>query len=160
MCKVSNTFTSHAPFLKTLLEDMLQQNKGVKHERGWQGIDETVHPVREGKRRRVHRMWKKGEERSTAVQISVEWWCVQLASTQTCWGLLSLKYLLAAKCLFNARCSWPKFLSVLGLLGPGPDGVLALLCLYWNLYKLKILISLIRSVLPCLLRNKKMAMVS
>lgn len=35
------------PFLGILLEDVLQQNKGVKYERGRHGIWETGHLIKE-----------------------------------------------------------------------------------------------------------------
>lgn len=55
------------PFLRKLLEDVLQSNKGVKHERGWQWIDETMGPVRKGEKKEFHRIREKGDRRRVAV---------------------------------------------------------------------------------------------
>lgn len=61
--KVSDKFTHHVPFLRKLLEDVLQSNKGVKHERGWQWIDETMGPVRKGEKKRIPQNQREGDRR-------------------------------------------------------------------------------------------------
>lgn len=68
MCKVSDKFTHHVPFLRKLLEDVLQSNKGVKHERGWQWIDETMGPVKKGEREENStESERRGDRRRVAV---------------------------------------------------------------------------------------------
>lgn len=60
-------FTSHAPFLRKLLEGVLQQNKGRKHARGPAGLVKQWIQS-EGERRGIHKMEEKGDHRAAAVR--------------------------------------------------------------------------------------------